>query len=125
MSDEIYDLIKTYPSDGTGFRRMAADMISLRAQVATLTAERDELSVLWGNAMAEINDQAKTLSAERERLSERWGESQAELARVKALVADEPAVGEVSGNDWSSAILYNDMEPGTILIARPNLEQKP
>ena len=109
MSDEIYDLIKTYPSDGTGFRRMAADMISLRAQVATLTAERNKLSELWG-------------------------ESQTELARVKALVEGAPSEAmqwrDGDGkwhpiNEKLTSHHYHDRGHATReLIARPNLEQK-
>lgn len=40
------------------------------------------------------------------------------LEIVKQMMQAEP-VGEVSGNDWSSAILYKDMEPGSPLYAAP------
>jgi len=33
MSDAIYELIQTYPSDGTGMRKMAADLLAARAEL--------------------------------------------------------------------------------------------
>jgi len=98
--------------------RLFESLRPLRAQVATLTAERNRLSTLWG-------------------------ESQAEIARVKALVADAPSAGfqyRLGGiGTWNQASQctvdeckkFNSENPHLPqfetreVIARPNLEQKP
>ena len=37
-------------------------------------------------------------------------------AHISALAAQEP-IGEVSGNDWSTALLWKDREPGSPVYA--------
>jgi hypothetical protein len=51
---------------------------------------------------------------------------QAQLKGMEAITAinqaiemRQEAVGEVSGNDWSTGILYRDLEPGAPLYANP------
>jgi len=111
LADEVSDLHKAAAA-------LAVEKAELRAQVATLTAERNRLSTLWG-------------------------ESQAEIARVKALVADAPSAGfqyRLGGiGTWNQASQctvdeckkFNSENPHLPqfetreVIARPNLEQKP
>lgn len=100
-------------------------------------APMDSGNYIYKGDYESLRAQVATLTAERNKLSELWGESQTELARVKALVTEGQTVGYyVYVSEHQNAYLVEDADEAiddltnhgaqiTELIARPNLEQKP
>ena len=82
----------------------------------------NETSPSLHGVLRKVFEERDTLRAELEAeklmshtLRHQYMSSQAELAKLK----EQEPVGEVSGNDWGSALLFNDMQPGTQLYAAP------
>jgi hypothetical protein len=48
-----------------------------------------------------------------------------QIAKAAQPAPVQEPVGEVSGHDWSTGLLYRDLEPGTLLYTNPPAAQKP
>ena len=82
--------------------------IALRQQLAAMTADRDEYQQT-------ADKMAWDHKVERDTLRQQLAEAQALIDASR----QQEAIGEVSGNDWSCALLYQDMEPGAAVYAAP------
>ena len=121
------------PEARTGYAR-AALQAALEQQAAEITELKESVSDLRAAAtilkeerdalQAEVEQLTAALSNKNKWLGDCAQKLQASNAKLSAMEKQEP-VGEVSGNDWSSAILYRDLEPGSPVYAAPKVAQPP
>lgn len=100
--------------------KLVADAVDHREPASTYV---DKIKQHFGMTHARIEQDWSTQEAALESLREHMARIKELEAQIERMKSEEP-VGEVSGHDWSTGLLYRDLEPGTPLYTRPQPKQK-